>query len=188
MFLFKTTGKCMHTGTHSNLCAIMSFKFSSACQLVFLFVRKCSGSLSYLHIAALFSFSSSLFCFSSLHSSHFFFVCVFPPFYLHDHLPVTLMSTSSGCMVSGLHSGWNDPGKCVVPWHWSYPSPSLITVSSLHSLWRDPPSSWELPIVPLLFHPENPPWSTSSLRCTHFLWERQEKLVENGNSFWESIN
>jgi len=66
-----------------------------------------------------------------LHSSHF--ICVFSALFfflstiifLHEHLPVILMSTSSGCMVSGLHSGRDDQGKCVVPRHWSYPSPSL---------------------------------------------------------------
>lgn len=41
----------------------------------------------------------------------FSFVFVFfPPFCLHAKLPVITPSASSGCMVSGLHSGRDDPG------------------------------------------------------------------------------
>lgn len=118
-------------------CCISPFHISGWCCMVSILIS------SYHHTAAiLFEFLSHCFL--------FFFFCAFffSTFRLHVNLPVISTSASSGCMVSGLHSGRDDQGKCVVPWHWSYPSPSL-TVSSLHSVWRDPTPSWEDATLPL---------------------------------------
>lgn len=58
---------------------------------------------------------------------------------LHVHLCIIWTSTHSGCVVSGLHSGGDDQGKCVVSRHWPYPCPHHLcsNASSLHSVWRD---------------------------------------------------
>lgn len=104
--------------------------------------------------------SAILFAFLSIFSSSSIFIIC-----LHVHRSVFLSSTSSGCMVSGLHSCRDDQGKCVVSRHWSYPSLSLIHFH--HFIKKRSAAIVRVSSLMLLSHTSHPPWPTCFFLLHH---------------------
>lgn len=168
----------------SGQCPIWSFLAATGCK----FSPTCQFSLQPLRSFLLYPADAARSPFSFplittplsfyLHPSHFLFYLFFHRFVCMSTSPVIQTSTCSGCVVSGLHSGRDDQGKCVVPRHWSYPSP-VIDCSLCHHFIlceevQHHPEECPPPPVTLLSIVNFPTWHTlppSLLCCNHLLWK-----------------
>lgn len=149
-------------------CFICPAEFSS-----FLCLMQFACWVVSIFIIALLPFSLLFFplflCLYTFFSLCLSFIC------MSVRLSVSLMPTLSGCVVSGLHCGRDDQRQCVVPWHWSYPSPHWFTYHIFH--YEDvhhchecffccpfpPITLW--PTLLALLHPPIKPWSQIQDKC-----------------------